>query len=70
MLLGHIGNDMRDRQDEALKCALSLGVLSAFTIGAESQAEQDDLGTPCRGRQHGLTPKSLRRTKQTSLASI
>jgi aryl-alcohol dehydrogenase-like predicted oxidoreductase len=35
--------DMRDRQDEALKYALSLGVLSAFTIGAESRDEQDDL---------------------------
>ena len=35
--------DMRTRQDEALKFALSLGVLDAFTIGAESAAEQDDL---------------------------
>ncbi|HEV2492415.1 MAG TPA: aldo/keto reductase [Terriglobia bacterium] len=35
--------DMRDRADEALKYALSLGVLSAFTIGAESRQEQDDL---------------------------
>jgi aryl-alcohol dehydrogenase-like predicted oxidoreductase len=35
--------DMRTRQDEALKYALSLGVLDAFTIGAESQAEQEDL---------------------------
>ena len=35
--------DMRNRQDEALKYALSLGVLDAFTIGAESKAEQDDL---------------------------
>jgi aryl-alcohol dehydrogenase-like predicted oxidoreductase len=35
--------DLRDRQDEALKYALSLGVLDAFTIGAESVAEQDDL---------------------------
>ncbi len=35
--------DMRDRADEALKHALSLGVLSAFTIGAESRSEQDDL---------------------------
>jgi hypothetical protein len=35
--------DMRDRQDEALKYALSLGVLDAFTIGAESKAEQEDL---------------------------
>jgi aryl-alcohol dehydrogenase-like predicted oxidoreductase len=35
--------DMRSRQDEALKYALSLGVLDAFTIGAESKAEQQDL---------------------------
>src|SRR5579884_2272732 len=35
--------DMRDRQDEALAYALSLGVLDAFTIGAESRAEQEDL---------------------------
>jgi 1-deoxyxylulose-5-phosphate synthase len=35
--------DMRDRQDEALRYALSLGVLDAFTIGAESRAEQEDL---------------------------
>jgi 1-deoxyxylulose-5-phosphate synthase len=35
--------DMRNRQDEALKYALSLGLLDAFTIGAESRAEQNDL---------------------------
>jgi 1-deoxyxylulose-5-phosphate synthase len=35
--------DMRARQDEALKYALSLETLDAFTIGAESIAEQDDL---------------------------
>jgi aryl-alcohol dehydrogenase-like predicted oxidoreductase len=35
--------DMRNRQDEALKFALSLGILDAFTIGAENAAEQDDL---------------------------
>lgn len=35
--------DMRTRQDEALKYALSLGVLSAFTIGAENRNEQEDL---------------------------
>src|SRR6266705_34838 len=35
--------DMRTRQDEALKYALSLDVLDAFTIGAESTAEQEDL---------------------------
>jgi len=34
---------LRDRQDEALRFALGLGVLDAFTIGAESIAEQDDL---------------------------
>jgi 1-deoxyxylulose-5-phosphate synthase len=35
--------DLRDRQSEALRYALSLGVLDAFTIGAESRAEQEDL---------------------------
>lgn len=35
--------DMRTRQDEALKYALSLDLLHAFTIGAESRAEQEDL---------------------------
>ncbi len=35
--------EMRTRQDEALKFALSLGLLDAFTIGAESKAEQEDL---------------------------
>jgi predicted aldo/keto reductase-like oxidoreductase len=35
--------DMRTRQDEALKYALSLGILDAFTIGAENANEQDDL---------------------------
>jgi len=35
--------DMSNRQDEALHYALSLGVLDAFTIGAESRAEQEDL---------------------------
>jgi 1-deoxyxylulose-5-phosphate synthase len=34
---------MRNRQDEALKFALGLGLLDAFTIGAESKAEQEDL---------------------------
>src|SRR5271168_1119976 len=35
--------DLRARPDEALKFALSLGLLDAFTIGAESKAEQQDL---------------------------
>jgi len=35
--------DMRTRQDEALKYALSLGILDAFTIGAENTDEQSDL---------------------------
>lgn len=35
--------DLSKRQDEALKFALSLGVLDAFTIGAESKVEQEDL---------------------------
>lgn len=35
--------DMTHRRDEALSYALSLGLLDAFTIGAESIAEQDDL---------------------------
>jgi aryl-alcohol dehydrogenase-like predicted oxidoreductase len=34
---------LRNRQDEALRFALGLGVLDAFTIGAESIAEQHDL---------------------------
>jgi aryl-alcohol dehydrogenase-like predicted oxidoreductase len=34
---------LRNRQDEAIKFALSLGVLDAFTIGAESKPEQEDL---------------------------
>lgn len=35
--------DLRNRQDEALKYALSTGVLDAFTIGAENRDEQSDL---------------------------
>jgi 1-deoxyxylulose-5-phosphate synthase len=35
--------DMRTRQDEAIRYALGLGLLDAFTIGAESIAEQADL---------------------------
>jgi aryl-alcohol dehydrogenase-like predicted oxidoreductase len=35
--------DMRDRPSEAIRYALNSGVLDAFTIGAESQKEQDDL---------------------------
>jgi aryl-alcohol dehydrogenase-like predicted oxidoreductase len=35
--------DMRTRQDEALNYALSLNLLDAFTIGAESKFEQEDL---------------------------
>jgi len=35
--------DMRRRVDEALKFALAAKVLDAFTIGAESKAEQADL---------------------------
>jgi aryl-alcohol dehydrogenase-like predicted oxidoreductase len=35
--------DLSNRQGEAIRYALSLGVLDAFTIGAESKAEQDDL---------------------------
>jgi hypothetical protein len=35
--------DMRDRPSEAIHFALSTGVLDAFTIGAESRAEQNDL---------------------------
>jgi 1-deoxyxylulose-5-phosphate synthase len=34
---------LRTRQDEAIKFALLLGVLDAFTIGAESKQEQEDL---------------------------
>jgi 1-deoxyxylulose-5-phosphate synthase len=35
--------DMRNKQDEALRYALGLGVLDAFTIGAENINEQTDL---------------------------
>jgi aryl-alcohol dehydrogenase-like predicted oxidoreductase len=35
--------DLGNRQDEALKYALGLGVLDAFTIGAESKVEQEDV---------------------------
>src|ERR1700688_1295558 len=34
---------LRNRQDEGIKYALSLGILDAFTIGAENKQEQDDL---------------------------
>lgn len=34
---------LRNRQDEAIRSALGLGLLDAFTIGAESMAEQNDL---------------------------
>ena len=34
---------LRDRQSEAIQYALNSGVLDAFTIGAESQTEQNDL---------------------------
>jgi aryl-alcohol dehydrogenase-like predicted oxidoreductase len=35
--------ELSNRQDEALRYALSLNLLDAFTIGAESKAEQEDL---------------------------
>ena len=35
--------DLSTRPDEALKYALSLGVLDAFTVGAESKTQQEDL---------------------------
>jgi 1-deoxyxylulose-5-phosphate synthase len=35
--------ELRNRQDEALRYALSLELLDAFTIGAESKFEQEDL---------------------------
>jgi aryl-alcohol dehydrogenase-like predicted oxidoreductase len=35
--------ELRDRQDDALRYALSLNLLDAFTIGAESRFEQEDL---------------------------
>jgi 1-deoxyxylulose-5-phosphate synthase len=35
--------ELRTRQDEGIKYALSLGLLDAFTIGAESKSEQEDL---------------------------
>jgi 1-deoxyxylulose-5-phosphate synthase len=35
--------DLRNKQSEAIKYALSLNLLDAFTIGAESKNEQDNL---------------------------
>src|SRR5450432_1269335 len=35
--------DLRTRQSEAIKYAMSLNLLDAFTIGAESKSEQDNL---------------------------
>ncbi len=35
--------DLSNRQDEAIKYALSLGILHAFTIGAESKQQQENL---------------------------
>ena len=35
--------DLRNRQNDAIRYALGLGVLDAFTIGAESVSEQTDL---------------------------
>jgi aryl-alcohol dehydrogenase-like predicted oxidoreductase len=35
--------DLAHRQDEAIHYALSLGILDAFTIGAESKSEQEGL---------------------------
>src|SRR5580693_6871509 len=35
--------ELRNRQDEGIKFALSLGLLDAFTIGAENKTEQEDL---------------------------
>lgn len=35
--------DLSRRQDEAIKYSLSLGILDAFTIGAESKQQQEDL---------------------------
>jgi aryl-alcohol dehydrogenase-like predicted oxidoreductase len=35
--------DLRGQVDDAIRYALSLGVLNAFTIGAESRGEQEDL---------------------------
>jgi len=34
---------LRNKQDEAFKYALGLGALDAFTVGAESTAEQNDV---------------------------
>src|ERR1700676_2609219 len=35
--------ELRNRQPGALRCALGRGLLDAFTIGAESKSEQEDL---------------------------
>jgi hypothetical protein len=39
----NFASTLRGRVDDALRYALSLGVLDAFTIGAESKFEQEDL---------------------------
>jgi hypothetical protein len=35
--------DLRNKQSEAIRYALSLNLLDAFTIGAENKSEQDNL---------------------------
>src|SRR5205085_11404214 len=35
--------DLRSRVDDAIRYALAVGVVDAFTIGAESKREQEDL---------------------------
>lgn len=35
--------DLRSKQGDAIRFALGTGVLDAFTIGAESKAEQNQL---------------------------
>src|SRR5207302_10115245 len=47
--------ELRNRQDEALRCALSLDLLDAFTIGAESKFEQEDLIRRIAASSSGLS---------------
>ena len=54
--------DMRSRPDDALRYALSLNLLDAFTIGAENKAEQNDLIRPYRGCRDGHARRKLAKT--------
>jgi hypothetical protein len=58
--------DLR-RQDEALKYALSPGLLDAFTVGAESKAEQQDLMRRIAAAQGYFAPNFSKKTHIDSI---